>query len=275
MNDRPMTVTEVFQSIGNANRQARDRALRALNSLTKYPSIPTYHELDPRNGQLIDTVVPFTGDVIVTEKIDGTNGRIIFVGESLYLIGSREELLYASGDVLHNPAMGIVDAVRQFADWAHISLIDNALVTYYVEVYGGGVGQGWKQYADDKKQVGFRLFDILDVRDYREVVEWSSEKIAGWRDGGGQLFVNEQDLSTAAAFEKVELTPRVATVKAEDLPTTIEDTLDWLRSLLPATKAGLGENVGKAEGVVLRAPDRSVIAKARFSDYERTLRRRK
>jgi hypothetical protein len=33
----------------------RTTNLRALNSLTKYPSIPTYHELDPCNGSLLDT----------------------------------------------------------------------------------------------------------------------------------------------------------------------------------------------------------------------------
>ena len=44
--------------------------LKALNSLTKYPSIPTYHKLDPRNGSLTDEAVPFTGPVIGTEKID-------------------------------------------------------------------------------------------------------------------------------------------------------------------------------------------------------------
>ncbi|MEU4775942.1 hypothetical protein [Micromonospora sp. NPDC023644] len=31
---------------------------------------------------------------------------------------------------------------------------------------------------------------------------------------------------------------------------------------------------GRSEGLVLRAADRSVIAKARFQDYERTVRRR-
>jgi hypothetical protein len=37
----------------------------------------------------------------------------------------------------------------------------------------------------------------------------------------------------------------------------------------------LGGGLGKAEGVVVRTPDRSVIAKLRFEDYDRTLRARK
>lgn len=90
--------------------------LRAINSLTKYPSILTYHALGDR-GRVSDRVqVDFgTDPVLVTEKIDGTNARII-CRDGDYLIGSREELLHARGDRVHNPAMGIVDAMRPIAD---------------------------------------------------------------------------------------------------------------------------------------------------------------
>lgn len=73
--------------------------LGGLNSLTKYPSIPTYHSLDPSNGNLLDDRVGFTAPVIGTEKIDGTNARIISLPDGSYLLGSREELLYAKGDL--------------------------------------------------------------------------------------------------------------------------------------------------------------------------------
>jgi hypothetical protein len=44
---------------------------------------------------------------------------------------------------------------------------------------------------------------------------------------------------------------------------------------LPGTRVALdGGAGGRAEGVVLRTADRSVIAKARFQDYRRTLKRR-
>src|SRR3954470_23466594 len=65
--------------------------LRTVNSVTKYPSIPTYHELDPRNGGLLDTCVSFDGTVIGTEKVDGTNSRIILLPDGAWLLGSREE----------------------------------------------------------------------------------------------------------------------------------------------------------------------------------------
>ncbi|MCU1617221.1 MAG: hypothetical protein JWO98_4761, partial [Frankiales bacterium] len=53
--------------------------LAALNSATKYPSIPTYHELDPKNGGLLEIPTAFEGDVVLTEKVDGTNGRIVLL----------------------------------------------------------------------------------------------------------------------------------------------------------------------------------------------------
>lgn len=51
--------------------------LGVLNSATKYPPIPTCHRLDPSNGMLLPEPVEFAGQVIATEKVDGTNGRIV------------------------------------------------------------------------------------------------------------------------------------------------------------------------------------------------------
>jgi hypothetical protein len=41
-------------------------------------------------------------------------------------------------------------------------------------------------------------------------------------------------------------------------------------TVLPAPDTG----AGRAEGILLRSPTRTVIAKARFQEYERTLKRR-
>ena len=52
--------------------------LGKLNSMTKYPSILTYHALGDK-GALQDTVqVSFAGRVVGTEKVDGTNARLVF-----------------------------------------------------------------------------------------------------------------------------------------------------------------------------------------------------
>ena len=56
----------------------RQTDLGKLNSMTKYPSILTYHTLGDK-GVLRETVqVPFAGRVLGTEKVDGTNCRLIF-----------------------------------------------------------------------------------------------------------------------------------------------------------------------------------------------------
>ena len=45
----------------------RTADLKAINSMTKYPSIPTYHALDPRDGSLLEETIPFSGMVIGDE----------------------------------------------------------------------------------------------------------------------------------------------------------------------------------------------------------------
>lgn len=252
----------------------RTTNLKAINSMTKYPSIPTYHNLDPRDGGLLDETVPFTGPVIGTEKIDGTNSRIILLPDGTYLLGSREELLYAQGDLIGNPALGIIDALRPIAD--NLANTENGqIVVHYLEVYGGKVTGASKQYTGGGKSVGYRLFDIAVVDNYIELLGWDSQRVAGWRDGGGQQFLNERALSQAAAATGLELTPRLFEVNATDLPTDIDKTKAFLDERLPETLAALdGGAAGRAEGIVLRTPTRKTIAKARFQDYERTLKRR-
>lgn len=92
--------------------------LNKLNSMTKYPSIPTYHALGDK-GTLLEQIVTFNvddGEVILTEKVDGTNSRIILLPDGNFVLGSREELLFAKGDLIGNPALGIVDALKNIAD---------------------------------------------------------------------------------------------------------------------------------------------------------------
>lgn len=89
--------------------------LNKLNSMTKYPSIPTYHTLGNK-GVLLEETVRFEGEVVLTEKVDGTN-RIILLPDGNFVLGSREELLFAKGDLIGNPALGIVDALKSVADF--------------------------------------------------------------------------------------------------------------------------------------------------------------
>lgn len=250
--------------------------LRALNSLTKYPSIPTYHELDLRNGGLLDNPVHFEGQVIGTEKVDGANARIILTPDGNYLLGSREELLYARGDLIGNPALGIVDSLRDVAESLPVGSApaDDAMYVFYLELYGGKIGGQAKQYSS-RGAVGWRLFDIGFVDVAAEMLRWPVERISTWRDNGGQKFAHEAFLQAMAAEACFELTPRLFTVDAGELPTEIEKMHAFLGGQLPGTLVALDDSAkGAAEGIVLRTADRSVIAKARFQDYERTLKRR-
>jgi hypothetical protein len=255
----------------------RTANLKVINSMTKYPSIPTYHTLDPRNGGLLEESVPFDGSVIGTEKIDGTNSRVILLPDGSYLLGSREELLYSQGDLIGNPALGIVDALRPIADALAPAHSDREhIVVYYLEVYGGKVTAASKQYTSNSQSVGTRLFDIAVLDNYADLLHWDPQRIAAWRDGGGQQFHGEAVLAQAAGATGLELTPRLFELDAASLPTDIEKTKAFLDEHLPATLATLDSAAGgRAEGIVLRTPARTTIAKARFQDYERTLKRRR
>lgn len=255
--------------------------LAALNSATKYPSIETHHQLGDR-GALTENLGPFagyTGDVILTEKVDGTNGRIILLPGGDYLIGSREELLHARGDRVENPALGIVAALKPLADRIVSSRGNGAdpdatdrVHVLYLEVYGGKIGGQAKQYSGLGAS-HYRLFDHNTVDP--QVLAWSRERIASWRDGGGQTFIPEAALHAVAVGWDVPLVPRLARPSFEDLPTDVQGMRDFLAVNLPKTRVALDDKAGgRPEGIVLRSENRSVISKARFEDYERTLKRR-
>jgi hypothetical protein len=248
--------------------------LGALNSMTKYPSIPTYHTLDPKNGGLIEgETIAFPGTVLGTEKVDGTNARIISLPDGNFLLGSREELLYAKGDLIGNPALGIVAALREVAEG--LAPVEGDVVrVHFLEVYGGKVTAASKQYTGTKA-VGFRLFDVAVIDDYRAVLTKDTAAVSAWRDAGGQRWLDEDALTATAARDGFTLTPRLFTVDGAELPTALDKTRAFLAEHLPVTRSALdGDAGGQPEGIVLRSQDRAVIAKARFADYDRTLRRR-
>lgn len=237
-----------------------------LNSATKYPSILTYHEMGER-GRLSPTVqVPFPAgeEILLTEKLDGTNGRIVVLpdGPRRYIIGSREEFLFAEGDLIFSQQYGIVQTLRPIADQMpkHASI-----AVYFFEVFGASLPAA-KQYTDGKT-VAARLFDVALIP--ADVLDMPIEKIAGWRDHGGQPFADEQVLdNTVSQFPWAIRVPFLGT--RVTLPSALEATYEWL-SAHRKSSCDLGGGQGRAEGVVVRTRDRKAIAKLRFEDYERTL----
>jgi hypothetical protein len=249
--------------------------LRKLNSMTKYPSIPTYHTLGER-GALTEDAIAFTGRVIGREKIDGTNARMVFVGDGRYLLGSREEFLYARGDLIGNPALGIVDALRETADaFTAASPADGALLVCYGEIYGGNVTAGSKQYTGEKR-VGFRVFDVATIPNVTELLTFAPERIAAWREDGGQTFHAEEDLRAFSSAAGLELAPPVYDGDATEIGRSIDDAFAFLDRTIERSNCVLDDKAGgQPEGIVVRTPDRRQIAKLRFEDYEKIRRRKK
>lgn len=243
-----------------------------LNSATKYPSIPTYHTLQ-NNGGLTEPAIEFTGPVVATEKVDGCNARVIFLPDGSYVLGSREDLLHASGDYLTNPAHGLVEALQPWAqDWAAHPPRTDAIQVVYVELYGGrNLTPASKNYTGTRA-VGYRLFDVALIHDYDQIAtDWTVEKIAAWRDRGGQHFLPEAALTAFSDESGIELTPRLCVVDGAELPRDIVETHNWLARHSAATRVALDEGAqGRSEGIVLRTLYRSTIAKLRFQNYNRT-----
>lgn len=242
--------------------------LAKLSSATQYPSIETYHLLD--KGILQEVPTYFDGEVIVTEKVNGTNSRLVVMPDGDWYIGSRTELLYARGDRIGAKTEGIVEALRPLAYDLAKGGPGEHITVFYFETYGGKIGSAAKQYTS-AGQVGLRLFDIAVI--HPSVLDNGREQIASWRDSGGQTFVSEETLQHAAESKGVELAPRLLTIDGDDLPDGIEGTQEWLKLLLPHTRVALDGAGGESEGVVLRSTDRKTIAKARFEDYAKTLRK--
>lgn len=248
-----------------------------VNSMTKYPSIQTYHKLDKR-GRLQDELtfpLPDKENIFITEKIDGTNARIILLPDDLlgggYLIGSRQELLTHSGDMIYNPSHGIVDGVRHVAD----SLLDKprnrgCITVLFGELYGGNIGKNAQQYSS-KNEVRFRAFDYLEIADYEELLDIPCDQISLWRESGGQQFKNVYWTKLTCACNGIEIVPDIRTSMKGFMPEGIGEMLPWLSGIIgPYSRCKIDNDAkGFPEGVIARTADRRWITKMRYEDYKR------
>jgi hypothetical protein len=240
-----------------------------INTLTKYPSILTLHQLGEKGRLTHELTTPIQGEkMYATEKIDGTNARIICYG-SEYLIGAREFILHHSQDLYYDNAQGIVDGLKALN--IKIPQTDKFTVIYG-EFYGGKTSANAKWYGQDK--IGFRVFDIA-VYDDLSILEMPQQDISKWREREtengilyGQNFLSRKAMESQ--FVDFELVPLVE-FDLGDMSHKV--VLANLKKFIPNTNVALSENaLKKAEGLVLRNESRSKIVKIRFEDYERTLR---
>jgi hypothetical protein len=243
-----------------------------INTLTKFPSILTLHRFGEK-GRLSMEFSLDNPEILknaqASEKIDGTNVRIICYGDE-FLIGSREFLLYHSSDLFYDPAMGIVDAIKTL-----VSKIPNSetLTVIYGELYGGKISANSKNYGSDK--LAFRIFDVAIFEDL-SILEKSLSEISLWReretDKGiiyGQNFLERADV--LSKFSDFDLVPLVDFDLGDFSHQAI---LDNLHKFIPKTNVAHSENaLMKPEGIILRTADRKNIVKIRYEDYERTLKK--
>jgi hypothetical protein len=220
--------------------------------------------------------VTFDEDEVVylSEKIDGANGRIIFLPDGSYLIGSREDLLYFRGDVLHNPALNIVEALRPIAE--HLEQFPDfklhELTVCYFEIYGAKCSKASKQYTQGN-QLGARLFDIQTIRDYQSKLEAEIEEIASWRDSSQGEWMPSWRLFEWAENRDIKAVPDIDSCQGSAIPKTIQGAKNLLDDFAFCTQAQIDGEPGKAEGLILRTKDRRKIVKLRHEDYDRTLKR--
>jgi hypothetical protein len=240
-----------------------------INTLTKYPSILTLHQLGEKGKLKSELTTPIENEVLyATEKIDGTNTRIICFGDE-YLIGAREFVLHHSDDLYFDNSQGIVEGIRNL----RVPIPKTELLTViYGEFFGGKTSANAKCYGQDKN--GFRVFDIAVYNDL-SILELSQEEISRWREREtevgityGQNFLTRFEM--LSKFPDFDFVPQVEFDLGDLSHKTI---LENLKLFIPLTKVALSDSATKrAEGVVLRNESRSKILKVRFEDYERTLR---
>ncbi|WP_232065267.1 RNA ligase family protein [Rhodocytophaga rosea] len=240
-----------------------------INTLTKYSSILTLHQLGEKGRLKNELTTPIENELMyATEKIDGTNVRIVCFGNE-YLVGAREFILHHSQDLYFDNAQGIVDGLKSL----NIQIPQTeSLTVIYGEFYGGKTTANSKWYGQDKN--GFRVFDIA-VYDDLSILDLSQQEISKWREREtengivyGQKFLTRSEMQNQ--FPHFEFVPLVEFELGNLSHLTI---LENLKKFLPFTNVALSENaIKKAEGIVLRNDNRSKIVKIRFEDYERSLK---
>jgi hypothetical protein len=249
--------------------------LDKLNSITKYPSIQTIHVMGERGRLTNEVPVNFdpTEDWTATEKIDGTNARVVITRYGDF-IGSREELLTFTHDVVRNPSLGIVETVLPgvLATTTRDVQPPDEVLVLWGEVYGGNIGKAAKNYSATGARA-FRLFDaaLFPEKLWLELHKLPIEEISRWRDTGGQPFVSRAEFEGWSA--KLRILPAPVSCKGTGpLPVQLDHTAFWLGQTLDAkTGAGIDAH-GSPEGLIVRSRDRTKIVKLRTEDYARSVR---
>ena len=244
-----------------------------INTLTKYPSILTLHKFGQKGRLTEEITTDISSETLyASEKIDGTNVRIVCLGND-FLVGSRNNILHYSKDFYWDESM---DIVNQFYKLKIPRLETEKLTIIFGELFGGKVTANSKDYG--KESHGFRVFDVATIDDL-SILENPITEISNWRERSKDSSIDETlqygqnfvDLDKLKSYN-FELVPQIEF----ELPNFEHQTvLDSLEKYVSTTKVALTDTAkGGTEGVILRNHDRSKIVKLRFEDYRRTLKSR-
>lgn len=262
-----------------------------VNSLTEYPSILTYHKLGDKGGLLNELYEDnrFGKNELleVTEKVDGTNMRLILTNED-YLVATRSNIVYAQDDRIINEkaVKPVLDECDYLIKTMQKDRMNDSVLVVFGEVYGNSICNGSKVYCseDIPSSRKFRVFDVREFPciDFENILEKDLQDISRFKSNSNQYWY-DYDMLDAFCYEyQLERTPVLCRINEMILPTDIDETYKWMQeykdsnSIIGVKQDGkvYNQNFGKAEGVVIRNKDRSVISKLRFEDYERTFKRR-
>ncbi len=209
-----------------------------LNTLTKYPSILTLHQLGNKGVLLDGFTTPIHGEkMYATEKVDGTNVRILSFGGE-FIFGSREFLLCHNDDLFYDPSQGIVEYLRSI-DVESLCGTTDKLIVFYGEMYGGKVHANSKNYGTSS--VGFRLFDVV-IYDDLCILDKSLPEISRWREHEteqglvyGQNFISRIKLKEYYS-DKFDIVPDI---EFEIGDMSHETILQNMKTSLPHTQVAL------------------------------------
>ena len=245
-----------------------------INTLTKYPSILTLHKFGERGRFTDEITTNIEGETMfASEKIDGTNVRIICYGEE-FLVGSRNNILHYSKDFYWDESMGIVN---QFYEKKLPTLQTDKLTIIFGELFGGKITGNSKDYGKEKH--GYRVFDLATIEDLK-ILEEPITAISNWRESSLDSSVDET-LKYGQGFADLEKLKSYNFNLVPQIEFEIENfehqtVLNSLEKYISKTNVSLTETArGGTEGVILRNQDRSKIVKLRFEDYRRTLKPKK
>ena len=248
------------------------------NSLSKYPSIPTYNKMEKGTLNTIVENYDEMRELYITEKIDGTNTRIIVCGND-YVIGSREEWIYAKGDrVLPIANRKHIEYLIPVADkiTSRLSSTSDTVLFIYGELYGYKI-QKWQNYTNEENDYGYRVFDMfsLSVDNLNSMLDtMSPDQASVWRDNNNQPWYSVDKLKEVSSALGLLTVPYIKRDFMKEISNDINTVNQFLYRFVN-TRAELHTNDNKkAEGIVVRTFDRSYISKLRFEDYNKYMRKK-